>query len=444
MSVRVRIAPSPTGFLHFGTARTALFNWLFARKNGGTFIVRIEDTDMARNKQEYDEDIFEQLRWLKLEPDETYRQSEHRQAHADALRALIDTGRAYESEEPAKDDPSKTVRVVRLRNPGKTITFTDTVHGDITFDTSELKDFVVARSVTEPLYHFAVVVDDHDAGITHVIRGEDHISNTPRQILIQEALGYDRPVYAHIPLILAPDRSKMSKRKHDTSVRTYREKGYLPEALINYLALLGWNPGTEQELFSRDELVRAFSLEGIQKSGAVFDDEKLRWFNRQYLVTEDEETFAATVTHIMKIGLEKRGVAWDEKRAKQLMPLVRERISVYDDLRSLIADGEFDYFFSRPTYDPHRIPDKKSTPEDAAAYLAHAAEILSSRKNVADVKEVLWQYATEKGRGAVLWPLRYSLSGKDKSPDPFVLIEILGADESLSRIAAAREALKEV
>ena len=274
--VRTRIAPSPTGFLHIGTARTALFNYLYARKMGGTFVVRIEDTDRARSTKEYEDDILAQLAWLGLSGDEFYRQSERAGEHQKALEGLVASDKAYLSKEPAKDDPTRTVEVVRLRNPGKPVTFIDVVRGEITIDTADLGDMVIARSLTDPLYHFAVVVDDEFAGITHVIRGEDHISNTPRQILIQEALGYERPIYAHLPLILAPDRTKMSKRRHATSVADFAKRGYTKEALINFLALLGWNPGNDKELYTEGELLAAFTLEHIQKGGAVFNEEKLK------------------------------------------------------------------------------------------------------------------------------------------------------------------------
>ena len=274
--VVTRIAPSPTGYLHFGLARTALFSYLFARKHGGTYILRIEDTDTARNKPEYEQDISEQLAWLGLTADATYRQSEAMPRHKQCLAKLIEEDKAYVSKETAKDGSGKEVEVVRLRNPGETVTFTDLIRGEIQFDTTELKDFVIARSITDTLFHLAVVIDDADEGVTHVIRGEDHISNTPRQILIQRALGFPEPHYAHLPLILMPDKSKMSKRKHETAVRTFREMGILPNALINYVALLGWNPGTDQELFTLEELVNIFDTSQVQKSGAVFDMEKDR------------------------------------------------------------------------------------------------------------------------------------------------------------------------
>ena len=272
--VIVRMAPSPTGNFHVGSARTALFNFLFARKNNGKFILRIEDTDKERSKKEFEDDIFESLEWLGLKHDESYRQSERGEVYKSYIEKMLDEGSVYESDD----------KVIRFKNPNKKIKFNDLIRGEIEFDTTELEDFVIAKSVNEPLYHLAVVIDDFESGITHVIRGEDHISNTARQILIQEAIGAPRPIYAHLPLILAPDRSKLSKRKHGESVSLdyYRNKGYSPAAIINYLALLGWNPGTEQEIFTLEELIKVFDLSRVHKGGAIFDEKKLAWVNRKH------------------------------------------------------------------------------------------------------------------------------------------------------------------
>ena len=263
MKVITRIAPSPTGKMHIGTVRTALFNYAFAKHHGGTFYIRIEDTDKERNKEEWVDAIWNDFEWCGLTPDTKYVQSQHLARHRELLHGLVESGKAYESEEPAKDDPSRTVRVIRLRNPGTSVSFDDLIRGTVTFDTTELGDFVIARSIDDPLYHFAVVVDDGDTDVTHVIRAEEHISNTPRQILIQEALGFPRPNYAHIPLILAPDRSKLSKRKHSASIDNYRELGYEADAIINYLALLGWTPPSGKEILSLEEIVESFELSDV-------------------------------------------------------------------------------------------------------------------------------------------------------------------------------------
>lgn len=441
--VVTRIAPSPTGEMHIGTVRTALFNYLFAKQQGGTYFVRIEDTDKERNKEEWVDAIWRDFDWIGIKPDAKYRTSERLDRHRELLRQLIDSGKAYISKEPKKDDPSQTVEVVRLKNPGATVTFADLIRGDVTFDTAELGDFVIARSIDDPLYHFAVVADDGDQEVTHVLRAEEHISNTPRQILILEALGFRRPVYGHMPLILAPDKAKLSKRKHGASVDKYRAQGFLPEAIINYLALLGWNPGTDREFFTLEDLMREFDFSKMHKAGAVFDIEKMRWFNRHYLLQQPDEEFMNNVAGIMKTELEERGVTWDNEKAGAIIPIVRERISVYEDVRMLAKEGEFDFFFIDPSLDAAKLPEKKSTPEATKEHLAFAENALQALSDFSatSIKDALWEYATEKGRGAVLWPIRYSLSGREKSPDPFVIASIIGKDATLRRIKAARELL---
>ena len=439
--VITRIAPSPTGQMHIGTVRTALFNYLFAKRHGGTYFVRIEDTDKERNKEEWVDAIWKDFEWCGIMPDKRYRQSEHVDQHRELLHELVEKDLAYISKEPAKDDPSRTVEVVRLRNPGKTVTFSDMIRGEVTFDTTELKDFVIARSIDDPLYHFAVVVDDGEAGVTHVLRAEEHISNTPRQILIQEALGLPRPIYGHFPLILAPDRSKLSKRKHGASIENYREQGYLPEAIINYLALLGWNPGTEQELFTLDELVQAFDIAQVQKAGAIFDEIKLRWFNREYLLKLPEDAFASQVVAILK----EAHPEWDETKMRAIIPTLKERVHTWQDIRTMLEDGELDFFFTSPQPDPASIPGKKSDAQIAIKHLQHVHDTLSQIANDAfthtAVHDALWDYATQEGRGAVLWPLRYSLTGKERSPDPFTVASVIGKNETLSRVSHAIENL---
>lgn len=444
MDIVTRIAPSPTGEMHIGTVRAALFNYLFTKKVGGTFFVRIEDTDKERNKSEWIDAIWKDFDWCNLVPDEKYIQSEHIEEHKKLLQNLVECGKAYISKEEAKDGSGKEVEVVRLKNPGKEITFTDLVRGDVTFDTTELGDFVIARSIDDPLYHFAVVADDHAAGVTHVIRGEEHISNTPRQILIQEALGFQRPYYAHVPLILAPDKSKLSKRKHSVSLNKYREQGFLPEAILNYLVLLGWNPGTEEELFTLEELIVRFSLDQVQKHGAVYDETKLRWFNKEHLLKLSHDDFKAGVKKFMSTELSKTLEASD--RLEKLLPELRERIEVFGDIIEMETNGEFTYFIEAPSYKTESLLWKKDpNPEHAKKHLTEVLtllEPLEAEKWVSEsVKKALWGYAEEAGKGDVLWPLRYALSGKDKSPDPFTLAAILGKDESLARIQTAIERL---
>ncbi|MDO8561531.1 MAG: glutamate--tRNA ligase [bacterium] len=444
--VRVRFPPSPTGYCHVGTARMAILNFLFAKKHNGTIVFRSEDTDKERSSREFETDIIDSLHWLELDWDEFYRQSERTEVYREALRSLIDSGRAYVSEEESKKEAGKIMHVVRLKNPGTKITFTDLVRGDITFDTTELGDFVIARSVDDPLYHFAAVVDDANMHISHVIRGDDHISNTPRQILIQEALGFERPEYAHYPLLLGRDKSKLSKRTGDTSVRSYREEGYLPEAFLNYIAILGWTPASQREVLPLSEMIQEFDIKDLHKSGAVFDIEKLRWFNRQYLQKMPAEEFAGEALNIMGATLGARGIAWDKQRGEAIVNLVRERIHVWEDLRELVVAGELDYFFTNPRLVAADIPGKGGDAENAKRHLSQLQKIISdipdeSFKYPEKIKEGVWDYATKEGRGAVLWPLRYSLSGRTQSPDPFQIASVIGKSTAIERINAAIQQL---
>lgn len=326
--IRTRIAPSPTGNLHLGTARTALFNYLFACKNEGVFVLRIEDTDLARSDKKYEKDIIDGLKWLGIKWDEgidiggncaPYRQSERFAIYAKYIKKLLDEKKAFycwhTKEELEKEKEEQTAKkellrhvcnyksqadhktqktadaIIRLNASEKKITFNDLIRGEVKFDTALLGDISIAKSINEPLYNFAVVIDDYEMKISHIIRGEDHISNTPKQILIQEALGFSAPQYAHLPLILGSDRSKLSKRHGAVSINWYREQGYLPEAMVNFMAFMGWSPQSAQggqdaqnkEIFSMQELISEFSIEKIQKSGAIFNMEKLDWINGQYI-----------------------------------------------------------------------------------------------------------------------------------------------------------------
>ncbi|MFP5379935.1 MAG: glutamate--tRNA ligase, partial [Vicinamibacteria bacterium] len=300
-SPRLRFAPSPTGYLHIGGARTALFNWLYARRHGGVFVLRIEDTDVARSSDEMVGGILEGLRWLGIDWDEgpevggphgPYFQSERLDKYRAAAAALVAAGKAYEDE-----------GAVRFKVPEGRTAFTDAVHGPIAFDNEHIEPFVILRSDGHPTYHLSVVVDDIDMRITHVVRGDDHISNTPKHVLIYNALGAAVPRFAHVPLILGPDKKRLSKRHGATSVTEYARLGYLPEAMVNFLALLGWSPGKgDQELFTRDELVAAFTLEGISGGNAVFNTEKLDWFNHQYLQRLSDADLRAALTPLAGAG----------------------------------------------------------------------------------------------------------------------------------------------
>lgn len=429
--VVTRFPPSPTGFLHIGSVRTALFNYLFAQHSGGVMVFRFEDTDKERSKKEFEDDIINGLHWLGLAAGNgtPYKQSERTDIYRAHLRRLIEEGKAYEAEE-GKDGTGR--KVVRFKNPNAPVTFRDAVRGEVTFDTTELQDFVIAKNVSEPLYHFAVVVDDAEMGVTHVIRGEDHISNTPRQILILEALGFARPAYAHIPLILAPDRSKMSKRHGAVSINEYRAQGFIPEALLNYLALLGWNPGGEQEVFTLQELAQGFSLERVHKGGAVFDIEKLKWFNFEHLKRLSDSDYEQRLRAFSKTEFDAR-----------LVPLIRERAQTLAEADQLI--GEYD-FVRGISYEPALLLNKgKIAAGEASKHLRAVESLVEGVPDEAftatRVKEALMPYADQEGRGAVLWPLRVALSGREKSPDPFTIAELVGRTECLARIAKAKDTL---
>ena len=442
--VVTRIPPSPTGHLHIGTARTALYNFLFARKHKGNFIMRSEDTDRARSTLAFEEEIREGLAWLSLTTDSFSRQSERAAIYRSYLEKIINEDKAYISKEESKSNPGESIEVVRLRNPNIPLTFADEVRGDITFDTTELGDFVIARSLDDALYHFAVVVDDFEMGVTHVIRGEDHISNTPRQILIQEAIGAPRPYYAHLPLILALDRSKMSKRHGAVALYQYRDTGFFPQAILNYLALLGWNPGTPQEIFSLPELIEAFDVAKIQKAGAVFDIEKLKWFNKEWFKIVPQSDIEPTLRAALKKTFDISTP--DERVVKNLIHLIRDRSTVLSDITKDVEEGEYDFAFKAPVPDPTLIKWKKD--ETAKDALPRLHEVITRLTGATDsdnpeaIKSILWDYAEKVGKGEVLWPLRVSLTGKEKSPDPFTVIATLGIPEALRRIQNACDTIE--
>ena len=402
-------------------------------------VFRIEDTDKERSTKDYERDILDGLHALGLKEDSLYRQSERNDVYNEHIKRLIESDAAYISEEPSKQDPDTLVSVVRLRNPGKTITFKDEIRGDISFDTTELGDFVIARSITEPLYHLAVVIDDQTMGVTHVIRGEDHISNTPRQILIQEAFGFSRPTYAHMPLILGSDRSKLSKRHGAVSVNEYL-KNYTTPALINYLALLGWNPGTEQEIFSLEELIEAFDISKIQKGGAIFSTEKLDSINAHYLKEMPYDKYRSLVTKQFPERILK-SKQYNEDRERGIVNALKERGENMAQIQDILESGQFDFYVERPTLDKEQLTWKDDSDDVTHAHLSaleSALEVLDSTNFTADeIKQTIWDYATEKGRGSVLWPLRYALTGMDKSPDPFSVASVLGKEETLARIENA-------
>ena len=421
---RVRFAPSPTGTLHTGGARTALFNYLFAKQTGGKFILRIDDTNKIRSTKEFEQDILNGLKWLGLSYDELYYQSKRLDLYKKYLKQLLDKDKIYISKEEIKKEGDRG-EVIRFRNPNKKVKFIDLIKGEIEFNTTELGDFIVAKDLETPLYHFASIADDFDLKITHTIRGEDHISNTPRQILMWEALGAESPQFAHLPLILAPDKSKLSKRKHAgiASLNSFIAEGYLPEALINFVALLGWNPGTDQELFSLAELIKAFNLNQVQKSGAIFNIEKLNWINREYLRRLSPEEFLNKAEPFLP----------ELKTLPTLLPVLLERIYTLGDLKKMSGSGELKCFFSMPSYDKELLKNQ--------IYFSDIIKLLGpipkNNFTAENVKAAVWNFATEQGRGEVLWPMRIALSGQKQSPDPFTIASIIGKTETLKRLGYA-------
>ena len=431
-----RFPPSPTGWFHIGNVRTVLFNYFFTKQKGGVLKFRLEDTDKARSEQKYADDIIEGLKWLGIELDfnNVYKQSEQSATYRKYLERLISENKAYISQEEPKEEGQRG-EVIRLRNSGQEIVFTDMIRGEVKIDTTELGDFVIAKSLDEPIYHFAVVVDDFEMGVTHILRGEDGIYNTPRQILIQEALGFSRPMYAHLPFILNSDKSKLSKRKQGerVSLRYYREKGFLPEAMVNFLAFIGWNPGDEREIMSMADIIDAFDIMKVQKSGAVFNEEKLLWINKQYLKKLPIE--------IVEQEIEKRLGYGNIDLIKKITPLILERIGVWSDIDDIKNTGELNFFWKTPNFDKELLywkkdPDAKNT----ANKLLQVKEILTNYGGIWEaesIKNALWDYVEQAGKGNVLWPLRVSLTGQDKSPEPFIVAAILGKEEVLRRLDEA-------
>lgn len=441
-NIVTRFAPSPTGPLHVGGVRTMLFSYYYAKQYGGKCILRIEDTDKERSKPEHTEYIHECVKWLGIEFDTTVIQSEHVARHKECIEKLLKDDAAYVSKE--KNEQGIEREVVRFRNPGTKVKFTDLIRGDIEVDTTDLKDFVIARSINDPLFHLAVVIDDADEGVTHIVRGEDHISNTPRQILIQRALGFPQPTYAHLPLILDEDRSKLSKRKHGEKVAAlfYRDQGYEPEALCNFLSLLGWNPGTDQEIFSREELIKLFSFDRVQKAGAIFNIEKLRHINREYIRAMPADIRRGKINE----RLVKKNIKIDQFNDAQLATLyaaLDERIHTFADIDALVDAGGELSFIGEDHYvapEKERITWKKSTPEMALTHVAGVKKLLEDAPTEAwnsaeAIKETIWPYVEINGKGDVLWPLRMTLTGLQASPDPFACLALLGREESLRRIA---------
>lgn len=484
--VRARLAPSPTGFMHVGTLRTVLYDYFLARQSGGQLILRIEDTDQERLVPGAVESLLKTLQTLGIDYDEgpvltatgtieekgeygPYVQSERLATYRPVVDQLLASGHAYHcfctaetleemrriqtaSKLPTKYDrrclrlskeevtarlAAGTPFVVRLKVPEGTFSFDDGIRGTISFQSEEVDDAVLLKSDGFPTYHLAVVVDDHLMKITHVLRGEEWISSTPKQIILHQALGWDMPVYAHVPLLLNPDKTKLSKRKGDVSVESYLAKGYLPEALINFLALLGWNPTGDRELFTREELVQLFDLSKVNRSGAVMNMEKLDWTNAHYIkqlpleryfaLCEERQVFSTSVEEPRRL---------EERRAAEI---VKERATKLTEIKPLIE--EMNLALEHLSYDASILVWKKSSKEEAIIRLRGVREWIWARTeqqfaSVIDLETALRTWIAERGwgNGDTLWPLRIALSGKEKSPSPFEFLYVLQKQRSLQRI----------
>ncbi|HVZ76055.1 MAG TPA: glutamate--tRNA ligase [Candidatus Paceibacterota bacterium] len=460
--VVTRFAPSPTGFLHVGGVRTAIYAWLFAQKYGGTFILRIEDTDKEREVAGSIEHIQESLKWLGINWDQgPIKQSDRLDAYKKYARQLIDKGLAYpdpyteeevekfrqEAEvqkkpflyrehRPAATDAWDGTKPLRFKVPEiKRYTWHDLVRGELSAGEEALDDFILIKSDGYPTYNFAHIVDDLEMGVTHIMRGEEFISSTPKFLSLYAALSITPPQIATMPLILGPDgHKKLSKRDGAKDILDYRKEGYLPEAMINFLALLGWHPEGEQEVFSVDELVKAFEIGRVQKSGAKFDEAKLLWINHEHIKRLSPEDFAQRLEALS-----------GNKVDRALAALIQDRAQTLGEAAQLLTT-EFDFLAQEPSPSKELLlQGAKAEAVDAATYLAHAIELVGSMSEgftAEEIKEVIFPYATDVGRSAVLWPMRVALSGKEKSPDPFTLAGLLGRERTIARLSRALAVLK--
>jgi nondiscriminating glutamyl-tRNA synthetase len=454
--------------------RTALFNWLFARKHNGVVVLRSEDTDRERSKTEFEIEIVEALRWLHLDWDEgfdwhqeggewitsfsgphgPYRQSERSARYRLFLEQLLASGDAYYCACTKEDlDAERTARTaaglppiysgkcragigerkpetIRFKAPEGVVTFPDMIRGDVSFDTGLFGDFVIAKDLDHPLYNFAVIVDDYDMAITHVIRGEEHLSNTPKQMVMNRALGFPDPIFAHLPLVLSADRKKLSKRTMDTNILSFRDMGYLPEAIVNFVALLGWHPQDDREILSLDELVAAFDLSRVQKAGAIFDEQKLDWLNGEYIKKLSDEALLDLALPILSSA----GFTPERAFALRVVAAVRDRLQTVGEIVEYAS-----FFFTLPAYEPSLLTWRKSTPEGAKKALEAVLEAFSGVSEGytrADAEAFLLPLLGED-KGSLLWPLRAALSGLPASPDPYTLLAVLGKEESVRRITYA-------
>ncbi|MDX9715140.1 MAG: glutamate--tRNA ligase [Dissulfurispiraceae bacterium] len=461
MSIRVRFAPSPTGHLHIGGARTALFNWLFARNAGGRFVLRIEDTDTTRSTEEYIEAIINGMKWLNLDWDEgPFRQTDRFDVYKNYVDRLISEGRAYycyctpeELEErrkkageqktdqkydgrcrELKEPPAGRPAAVRFRMPeyGTTVV-DDLIRGKVAFENSVLEDMIILRSDGTPTYNFVVVVDDIEMKITHVIRGDDHLNNTPKQIHIYKAFGWEVPQFAHLPMILGADKTRLSKRHGATSVMAYKEMGYLPEALVNYLVRLGWSYG-DQEVFSRQELVQHFSFDAVGKSAAVFNPEKLLWLNGQYIIKSDPEKLAELVIPFLtKDGVITEAQEVDMKWLARAVATLQERAKTLIELAAGLK-----YYIAEEIDIDQKAAEKFLKPAHLE-YLKDLKELLPEADNFVSAEiEKAFMAAAEKHStklGSIAQPARVAMTGNTASPGMFELMEILGRPKVIKRLS---------
>ena len=459
------MAPSPTGYAHIGSARTALFNWLFAKHEGGKFILRIEDTDKERSKKEYEEDLLTGFKWMGMDWDEFYRQSDRMPVYSEYIKKLLDEGRAFwcrHSEEELEKERQEQLTdkaiprhvceykkqkaeggeegIIRLavdENSDRKIKFHDLIRGEIEFEERLLGDFSIAKDTETPLYNFAATVDDYEMEISHVIRGEEHIANTPRQILIQEALGFEMPAYAHLPLLLGTDKSKLSKRNGAASLNEYRKMGYLPEALANFICLLSFTMPDGREIVTMKELIDVFDILKVHKSGAVFDMKKLDWLNGEYIKRLSDEELAEKITQA-QTQFSIFNFQFSKEELIRILPLARERIKKLSDI------SEFSYFFKEPEYDRGLLVWKNNDFEEVKNSLSEVAKIIEEKGT--EDKDVLRQELDSLGvklgdRGLAYWPLRVALSGLKASPDPVDIAGVLGKEKTLERVKRAVELL---
>jgi glutamyl-tRNA synthetase len=437
---RLRFAPSPTGYLHVGGARTALFNWLYARRHGGVFILRVEDTDAERSSDEMVTGILDGLGWLGLDWDEgplvggphaPYFQSQRLDTYRGAAERLLASGRAYRDE-----------GAIRFKVPEGQTSFVDLVHGPISFDNEHIEPFVILRSDGHPTYHLSVVVDDIDMAITHVVRGDDHISNTPKQVLLYQAFDASIPQFAHVPLIMGPDKKRLSKRHGATSVMEYERRGYIPEGMVNFLALLGWSPGSgDQELFSTSELIERFTLEGISGGNAVFNTEKLDWFNHQHLLALSDRELVDRLEPLLRAedmwrpSLNTTTFEWFRQVLALLKPRARTLVEYVEGLRP---------FLDAPlTIDPEATTKHLSTPGLRDHLRALGATYRSAPFDEASLEHTLRELATERGikPGVLIHATRIAMTGRMVSPGLFEMLALLGRDRVLSRLHALEETL---